>query len=154
MSKNKTYKLFEPISSEKLGLWSKHFQDYDQIVGYSSFGHFFLRNQNTNKYIVLHPFKVATKSYGKFNSIKEFEKKVLKEASFSEYVLRPKQVALLTKILDPLEEEEVYIPQPIPFPNGPENVESHAKANVWNFMEVVGQMYMMAITEAKNASQG
>jgi hypothetical protein len=150
MAKSKPYRLFEPVSTEKLGLWSRHLGQYDQIIGYSSLGHFFLRNENSNEYAVLHPFKVATKSYQEYKSVGEFEDSVLKEASFSEYVLRSEQIDLLDEEFGPLENDEVYIPQPIPLPGGPDNPQTFIRGDVWEFMEVVGQIYMFAFDETQN----
>lgn len=144
VKKQALYKVFEPISSEKLGLWSRHVVDYDQIVGFSSLGHIFLRNQSTSEYIVLHPFKGATKSYDKFSSVKEFEKKILKDPVFSEYVLRPGQVDLLNTRLGPLEGDQIYIPQPIPLPGGIQEVQRYAKGDIWRMMDVIAEMYVMS----------
>lgn len=142
--KPKPYRLFEPTGTEKLGLWSKHIKQYDQIIGYSSLGHVFLRNEGTNEYAVFHPIKAASKSYDEHPSIEEFEEKVLKDASFSEYVLRAGQMASLSEELGPLENDEVYIPQPIPLLDGAEAAgapKRYAKGDVWDFIEVIGQLH-------------
>ena len=134
------YTLFASISAEKLDCWASHYLDFTEIVGYSSLGHFILKNPNSNEYIVLHPFKQAAKSYGTFSSLAEFETSVLNEPGFAEYVLRPQHVAAIRERIGPLKEDEIYIPQPYPFLGGSEAPNTYEKGNVWVFIDIVGQM--------------
>jgi len=136
------YFLVTPISAaNKIGCWASKFPKYDRIVGYSVLGHFFLRASSDNEYIVLHPFRKAAKSYGKFSSLKEFEDNVLKDEGFAGYVLRPAHVAEVRKIVGPLKANEIYIPNPYPFVGGSDAPETYSKGNVWVFMDIVAQFH-------------
>jgi hypothetical protein len=136
-----TYHLISPQSSEALGPWAPHFARFSEVVGYSSLGHFFLRDPSSNEYIVLHPFKRAAKSYGVHNSVGDFEAAVLKDAGFAEYVLRPAHVEAIAKRLGDLAPDEIYIPAPYPFLGGSEAPESYEKGDAWVFASIVGQMH-------------
>lgn len=134
------YVLIEPRSAEVLGPWAGCFPKYEEVVGYSSLGHFFMRASELNEYIVLHPFKGSAKSYGVHESIGAFENAVLKEPGFQDYVLRPEHVRAVAKRLGPLSEEQIYIPQPYPFVGGSDAPETYDKGNVWVFSHIVAQM--------------
>lgn len=134
------YVLTDPVPAAKIGCWARHFPKYDQIVGYSNLGHFFLRASKDNEYIVLHPFKKAAKSYGQHSSNAAFENEVLKDPGFADYVLRPDHVAAIRKRLGPLKAGEIYIPQPYPFIGGSDEPDTYAKGNVWVFADIVAQM--------------
>jgi len=133
------YRIFSSRSSQEIARWAKEFPDFREIVGYSLLGHFFLRNPDSQEYIVLHPFKGAAKSYGVHASVEDFEKNVLNEPGFSLYVLRPDHVSEICNLLGPLEEDEIYIPEPYPFLGGTQAPETYSKGNVWVFMDIVGQ---------------
>ena len=139
-SAEKAYRIFSPRSSQEIARWAKEFPEFREIVGYSFLGHFFLRNPDSQEYIVLHPFKGAAKSYGVHASVEDFEKNVLNEPGFSLYVLRPDHVAEIHLLLGELEEDEIYIPEPYPFLGGTQAPETYSKGNVWIFMDIVGQM--------------
>lgn len=134
------YTLIQPVPASKIGCWERHFSKYGTIIGYSNLGHFFLRASSDNEYIVLHPFKGAAKSYGKFPDISDFENRVLKDTGFADYVLRSEHVSIIRKRLGPLKNEEVYIPEPYPFIGGSDKPETYATGNVWVFMDIVAQM--------------
>ncbi len=135
-----SYRLIPPRSSQAIGPWAKAFPDYPEIVGYSYLGHCFLRDPESDDYIVLHPFKWAAKSYGSHASVEAFERDVLKEPGFSLFVLRSDHVAAIHRRLGDPAEDEIYIPEPYPFLGGTEAPESYAKGNVWVFMAIVAQM--------------
>ena len=134
------YTLIPPTSSSEIGCWEAHFSRYDSIVGYSNLGHFFLRASANNEYIVLHPFKKAAKSYGVFPTVADFEKQVLKDAGFTEYVLRADHMFAIQRRLGALKKNEIYIPQPYPLIGGSDKPETYSKGNVWVFMDIVAQM--------------
>lgn len=135
------YTLFSFRSSSDLGAWAFSFPNHTEVVGYSSLGHFFLRNPDDLDYIVLHPFKRAAKSYGSYESVEEFETEILKEPGFELYVLRLDHVAALCQHLGPLAEDQVYIPKPYPFLGGSEALESYEKGDAWVFMHLVADMH-------------
>jgi len=134
------YCLIDPRSSEVLGPWAGSFPAYKEVVGYSSLGHFFMRDPETQEYIVLHPFKGAAKSYGEHETIDDFENAILKEAGFQEYVLRSEHVRAVARRLGALSKEEIYIPEPYPFLGGSDAPETYDKGNVWVFSHIVAQM--------------
>jgi hypothetical protein len=135
------YTLFSIRPSSDLGAWAASFPNHTEVVGYSSLGHFFLRNPHDSEYLVLHPFKCAAKSYGSHPSIKDFEAEVLKEPGFELYVLDSDHVAELFRHLGPLAENQVYIPQPYPFLGGSEALDTYEKGDAWVFMHVVAHMH-------------
>ena len=139
-SKPSLYYLIEPRSAEVLGPWADCFPNYKEVVGYSSLGHFFMRDPDSKEYIVLHPFKGSAKSYGTYKSVGAFEDAVLTEPGFQEIVLRPKHVSAVAKRLGPLSDEQIYIPQPYPFAGGSDAPETYDKGNVWIFSHIVAQM--------------
>ncbi|RIX40342.1 MAG: DUF1851 domain-containing protein [Rhodocyclales bacterium GT-UBC] len=132
--------MIHPRSSEALGPWSDCFPQYKEVVGYSSLGHFFMRDPDTSEYIVLHPFKQSAKSYGAHETVEKFEGSVLKEPGFQEYVLRPEHVDTVAKRLGALPPEEIYIPKPYPFIGGSDAPDTYDKGNVWVFARIVAQM--------------
>jgi hypothetical protein len=134
------YRLIAPRSSEVLGPWATQFPAFDEVVGHSSLGHFFLRNSGTQEYAVLHPFKRAIKSYGSFASVDEFEKATLKEVGFREFVFAPTHVEAIAKRLGQLEQDQIYIPQPYPFIGGSCEPSTYDKGDVWVFASIVAQM--------------
>ncbi len=141
---NDLYRLITPEPAERLACWARHFPAYDQVVGYSALGHFFLRRSESGEYIVLHPFKGAAKSYGNFESVADFERNVLADEGFVLYVIDSDHVAAIKERLGPLGADEIYIPNPYPFLGGMEEPESYTKGNVWVFIDLVGQMSGMA----------
>jgi hypothetical protein len=135
------YVLIPPKPMSELECWDKQFKKFDTIVGYSNLGHFFMHASKRNEYAVLHPFKKAAKSYGVFASTAAFEKDLLKDPGFAEYVLRPEHVALVKKRVGALKSGEIYIPAPYPFLGGSEKPETYSKGDVWVFMNIVAQMH-------------
>jgi hypothetical protein len=135
------YTLFSVRPSSDLGPWAASFPNHTEVVGYSSLGHFLLRNPHDSEYLVLHPFKCAAKSYGSHSSIEDFEAEVLKEPGFELYVLDSDHVAELFRHLGPLSVNQVYIPNPYPFLGGSEALETYEKGDAWVFMHVVAQMH-------------
>lgn len=134
------YTLIPPVGSEKLGRWQEAFPAYDEVVGYSALGHFLVRAKSTGEYAVIHPFKVAAKSYGVFPDVGAFEAAVLKEPGFQAAVLFPEHVNAIRKRLGPLATGEIYIPEPYPFLGGSEEPETYGKGNVWVFADILGEM--------------
>lgn len=134
------YTLVPPVSTEKLGRWQQAFPAYDEVIGYSVLGHFLVRDSDTGEYAVIHPFKVAAKSYGRFTTVEAFEKAVLKEPGFQSYVFMPEHVAAIRRRLGALAKHQIYIPEPYPFLGGSEAPETYGKGDVWVFANILGQM--------------
>ena len=136
-----TYHLISPQPSRSLGPWAPHFAKFSEVVGYSSLGHFFLRDPISREYIVLHPFKRAAKSYGAHDSVADFEATVLKDPGFAEHVLRSAHVEAIARRLGDLAPDQIYIPKPYPFLGGSEAPETYEKGDAWVFASIVGQMH-------------
>jgi Domain of unknown function (DUF1851) len=134
------YRLIAPCPADTLGPWATAFPDYDEVVGYSSLGHFFLRAAATQEYIVLYPLRGAAKSYGEYDSVEAFEAEVLQDEGFTAYVLRPDHVDEIAARLGALGDDEVYIPAPFPFLGGSDAPETYQKGDVWVFAALVAQM--------------
>ncbi len=128
-------------SAEVIACWAPHFKKFDEVVGYSVQGHFFMRSSKDQEYIVLHPFHRGAKAYGKFDSLAAFEASLLKEPGFESYVLQPEHVAAIEKVVGPVQWGEVYIPRPYPFLGGSGEPDTYSKGDVWVFMDIVGQFH-------------
>lgn len=137
-----TYRLFpqaEPVSV--LGCWEPNLSPFTHVVGYSFLGHFFLTNVEIHEFAVLHPFRRAYKSYGRFDSVDEFEDVILKDPGFDEYVLKLRHQAAIRAAVGELGNDEVYIPEPYPFLGGSEEPDTYAKGNAFVFAELVGRCH-------------
>ncbi|MEI6893627.1 MAG: T6SS immunity protein Tdi1 domain-containing protein [Colwellia sp.] len=140
MKEQECYRIIEPISSDAIGHWIKDYPLYEQIIGYSNLGHIFLFSPSKSDYAVFYPFKAAAKSYGTFNSISEFEKEILQDEGFSQYVLNADHAQKISKAIGTLNENEVYIPKPYPFLGGDESADSYEKGNIWTMLDLVSQL--------------
>jgi len=133
------YALIEPQPSTSIGCWGTAIPAYNEVFGYSSLGHVFLRNSVTQEYAVLHPLKKSFKSYGTFSSIAEFQTQLLDDEGFASYVLRPAHVVAIRKRLGKLGTDQIYIPEPYPFLGGTDAPKTYKKGNVWVFLDLVAQ---------------
>lgn len=136
----------QPVSI--LGGWSSHLGSLSQVVGFSLFGHTFLREPGTNTFAVLHPFKSAVKKYPNLKDTEAFIESVLQEPTFIEFVLRPADVAMLEERLGPLGQQEVYFPVPYPFVGGSGELSTYDKGDYAVFMRVVAHMHGHASASA------
>ena len=121
-----------------------HLGEFDQIIGYSILGAIFLRSSSTQSYLVLYPLRGGynCKNYGNFNSITEFESKILHDEGFAKVCLHPilpQQISKLSKRLGSLKPDEVYFPVPDPYLGGSGNLNTFKKGNVWVFADIAGQ---------------
>lgn len=130
------YTLIEPISSELVGLFVQERPEFSQIVGYSALGHVFLYNPSEKEYAVFYPHRQAAKSYGSFKSITSFEEDILKESSFSVFVLKSTFTKALIEKHGSLKSEEVFIPTPY-FHHQSENVNDFSKGNIWVMLDLI-----------------
>ncbi|VAW82523.1 hypothetical protein MNBD_GAMMA12-1617 [hydrothermal vent metagenome] len=158
---DRAYTLIDPVSVAKLTVWEKYLKPYDKVVGYSNLGYIFLWNSDNNEYVVLNPFMATTECYGIFASIKEFEHTVLEETDFIVEVLQASPHLELIEKAGPLENEEVYVPQPIPLIGDTKDPKTYIRADVWMFMDVIGDVQitdynlekMVSETEEKAAKE-
>lgn len=139
------YKLFNtPRKSEELGAWDQYLGNFDQVIGYSLLGALFLKSSFTNEYLVLYPLRSGSnsKNYGVFNSVSDFEEKILHHPTFTEYCLHPvteKELNELRQRLGPLDDEQVYFPVPHPSVGGSWDISSYEKGNLWIFADIACQ---------------
>jgi hypothetical protein len=136
------YTLFKsPRPIEDLGCWAAHCAAWSEIIGYSPFGLFFLRDPVEHTYVVLHPLACGLKSYGVLKSTDEFERTVLRSKRFMEECLRPNDLDVLQTRLGRLRAEQVYYPVPYPFLGGSGELDTYSKGDAWVFVEIVGQSH-------------
>ncbi len=139
------YKLLDkPEVREVLGVWEKHLWHYTNIVGYTATGAIFLCAPDTSEYIIFYPSMPGNncKSYGKFDSVEEFEDKILKEESFPDYGLYPinrDDLNVLNKKLGPLGEYQIYYPVLDPALGGSFELNNFDKGNIWVRTDILGQ---------------
>jgi hypothetical protein len=131
----------EPKPIILLSCWVNQVSEYDQIIGHSALGLFFVRNSATFSYCILHPLLCARKVYGPFPSEADFETTILQDEYFVDHYLLPETVASLSQRLGALEPMQVYIPQPYPFIGGSGALDTYDKGDVWVFAALVGQTY-------------
>lgn len=134
------YYLIPPLDSEVVGLFVEERPEYSQIVGYSAIGHVFLYAPEYQDYVVFYPYRQAGKSYGSFDSIKEFDEVILKEESFSSYVLQDWFLQQLIAKHGPLDKEEVFIPAPY-FDYDSDDVNIYDKGNIWVMLQLTNQFF-------------
>ena len=117
---------------------------YSIVIGYSVTGAIFLKNPETNEYLVLYPSMPGNncKQYGSFESNKEFEEKILKNEDFPHYGLypiNPEDLEVLEKRLGSCRKEEIYYPVPEPMLGGSGKLETFDKGNIWVHTDIIGQ---------------
>jgi hypothetical protein len=130
--------LHEPTSVEELGCWSGVTNEFTEVLGYTNFGNFFLRNPDSKQIAILYtiePEVVPTN----FIDIDELLKAITDDKDIESELIRSSDTAMLIKRLGSLSEEEVFIPEPYPFLGGTGELESYSKGNVWVFADLVGQ---------------
>ena len=128
----------EPASTEELGCWSGVTNEFTQVLGYTNFGNFFLKNPGTDQIAILYtiePEVVPTN----FTDLNELIEALLNDKDIEAQLLRSSDTAILIKRLGNLLDEEVFFPEPYPFLGGTGELESYSKGNVWVFADLVGQ---------------
>lgn len=130
--------LEKPESSEKLGCWESIVGEFNQVVGFTLFGDFFLQNSETGQVAILYtiePEIVPTN----FNTITSFVNELLSNNEVEPDLIRPQDVEKLNNLIGVLDEEQVFIPEPYPFLGGDRSLESYSKGNAWVYADLVGQ---------------
>jgi len=136
------YTLFDPAESTgRLGCWRAPLGRYSEVVGYSYFGSFFLRDPAKTEYLVLHPLLSGSnaKAYGSFGSSKDFEDAILKDPQFIARFLRPDDLRELRARLGELGPSQVYYPVPFPCLGGSGELSTFESGDVWAFADLIGQ---------------
>lgn len=127
------YRLLEnPRISTDLGGWHAAVRPFTEVVGWTFFGDFFLRNPNDGYYaflIVAEPRIVAMR----YNDRASFEGLFLRP-TFIERRLRPADVMALEQRLGTLGADEVFVPAAFPPPSGDcGELGTLCKRDVWGF---------------------
>lgn len=136
------YTLFErPEPVSRLGCWRPKVVGYDQVIGLSALGLFFLRSTSDQTYAILHPLRGGLRTYDSYSSQADFERQVLNDPTFVESYLLPKTIVTLSEILGPLGYHRVYIPQPYPLLGGSGKLETYGEGDAWVFADLVGQAW-------------
>ncbi len=134
-----------PVGSLKIAPWDTTCGNFHEVVGYTYFGDFFLRDPKTGQYALLFPFTPEIVPLEHFD-----------EASFAAFLdkphvadgfLRPKDLEALEARLGPLDEDQIYIPEPYPFIGEQSTLESYTKGDVWIFATIVGTMHGLGSEE-------
>ncbi len=135
------WSLNPPAGKHKLGVWSDHLGDFDEVVGYTALGNVLLRSSKSKEYLVLYPQRSGNnaKNYGAFASFDEFQRMVLDDVSFVDYSLRPEDVSTLVERLGPLEESQVFFPVPFPCLGGSGELSTFNKGGFWIYIDLLGQ---------------
>lgn len=144
-NKSFIYTLFkEPMNKDVLGVWEKHLWHYSEVVGYSATGAIFLHSPDSKEYLVFYPSMPGnnSKGYGVFESLDEFEEKILQEESFPEYCLypiNPETLTYLEKKLGTLGEFQIYYPKLDSELGGSLDPDEFDKGNIWVRTDILGQ---------------
>jgi len=98
----------------------------------------------TSEYLAFYPSMPGNncKNYGEFESLDEFEKKILKEPSSPEFFLYPvnsDDVQVLESKLGPLEDEQIYYPALDPALGGSLELDQFGKGNIWVRTDILDQ---------------
>jgi len=112
---------------------------FSLVVGYTSFGNFFLLDPETQRHAVLYtigPELAPTNFWGG----ERFRDRFLTDGGIIQFLGRPPDIEVLEARLGPLGEDEVYVPVPFPFLGGSGELDTYEKANVWVFADLVAQM--------------
>ena len=132
-----------PESSSILGSWERACGAFTQVLGYTWFGSIFLRNPETQEYLVLHPlmYGMNAQDCGRFDSVAEYETTVLKDPEIVRDFLRPEDLTILKARLGPPATLQVYFPVPYRFIGGSGELSTYQKGHVWVFADLVGQTW-------------
>lgn len=139
------YRLLENESdAHVLGCWEAHVSGYSKVVGYTLTGAIFLRNPDSNEYLILYPGMPGSncKKYGIFSGVDEFENRILKDCefpSFGLYPVKPEDLSVLIERLGNCDKEQMYYPVPDPSIGGSGDLDTFKKGNVWVHTDLLGQ---------------
>lgn len=144
--------LSQPIAlDDVVDVWRPHLTAYTDFIGYSTLGHMYLHNPQTQHFAVLHPLQAGIKDYGPYATVAEFRETILEDPYFVQVILLSEHVQKIADRLGPLEPGEVYIPVPYPFLGGSGEPETYDKGQLVTFVEIVGQMLIGAPAAAGEA---
>jgi hypothetical protein len=135
--------LQEPNPSSDLGAWASLAGEYSLVVGYTSFGDFFLRHPRTKEFAILTTMSPGFITLG-YDERTSFESDFLGDEGVIEQVLRPADVSLLEERLGELLADEVFIPVPYPFLGGSGGLDTYEKGDVWVFAGLIAQAHGIA----------
>ncbi len=134
-----------PVGSFQIAPWDSASGDFHEVVGYSYFGDFFLRDPKTGQYALLFPFTPEIVPLELFDP--ESFTAFLGKPNVADGFLRPKDLEALKERLGPLDEDQIYIPEPYPFIGEQSELESYTKGDVWVFARTVGTLHGLGSEE-------
>jgi len=129
--------LEKPIDIKDLGCWSGISKDFTQVIGYTNYGNFFLKNTKINIIAILYTIEPEVVETN-FTDIKEFINALSSDKDIEAELLRSSDTSILTSRLGELQDKEVFYPEPYPFLGGSGELETYSKGSVWAFAELVG----------------
>jgi hypothetical protein len=130
--------LAEPMPARAIAPWDAVVGRYSRIIGYTSFGDFFVTDPLTSEHALLLTLEGSVEETG-YDDTEAFVRTFLTVPDVVAHVLRPQLLEALTLRLGPLGTEEVYYPVPYPFLGGSGAPETFEKGNVWVFGSIAGQ---------------
>jgi hypothetical protein len=134
-----TFHIFsEPKHTSVITPWDAIVGRYSRIIGYTSFGDFFVTDPPTSEHALLLTLEGSVEETG-YDDTDAFVSTLLTVPDVVAHVLRPQLLEALTLRLGPLCKEEVYYPVPYPFIGGSGAPETFEKGNVWVFASIAGQ---------------
>jgi hypothetical protein len=132
--------LCEPRSAEVIAPWDAVLGRYSRIIGFTSFGDFFVVDPQTSEHALLFTLDGAISETG-YDDTAQFVREFLTHTDVVTQVLRPQLLEELVGRLGRLDADEVYYPVPYPFLGGSGAPDTFDKGNVWDFASIVGQSW-------------
>jgi hypothetical protein len=130
--------LITPRDVSALGCWEGVTGEFNQVVGYTFFGDFFLRDPVSGDYALLFTLQPELMPMA-FSDVAGF-KSFLSDAGIGEHLLKTARLSDLIKLLGPPGQDQIYVPEPYPFLGGDESLQSYALRDVWVFASLVGRL--------------
>ena len=129
--------------SADLGCWESLTGEFASVVGYTSFGDFFLRSPRTDEYAILTTIDPDIVALG-YNDLPSFKTFFLNNEEIVRDVIRPDDIIYLQSRLGSLLADEIFYPVPYPCLGGSGNLDTYQKGNVWAFAGLIGQAHGVA----------
>jgi len=132
--------LSEPFASDKISPWSKILPVGSDVVGYTSFGDFFISSKSHSEFGLI---LTQSASFERIpvTSLRDFESAFLSDPGVIRSILRPEELKYLAAQLGELDTDEVYFPVPYPCLGGSGELDTYQKGDVWVYASISGQSH-------------